>query len=55
MDLGAVLARRPAVALVDEVAHRNAAGSPHRARWQDIGALLAAHIDVISTAPCSCS
>ena len=49
MDLGAVLARRPAVALVDDFAHRNAPGSRHRARWQDVEDLLAAGIDVIST------
>jgi two-component system, OmpR family, sensor histidine kinase KdpD len=49
MDLGAVLARGPAVALVDDVAHRNAPGSRHRGRWQDVEDLLAAGIDVIST------
>ncbi len=49
MDLGAVLARGPAVALADDFAHRNAPGSRHRARWQDIEDLLAAGIDVIST------
>jgi len=49
MDLGAVLARGPAVALVDDFAHRNAPGSHHRARWQDVEDLLAAGIDVIST------
>ena len=49
MDLGAVLARSPAVALVDDFAHYNAPGSRHRARWQDVGDLLAAGIDVIST------
>ena len=49
MDLGAVLARGPAVALVDDFAHRNAPGSRHRARWQDVEDLLAAGIDVIST------
>src|ERR1700733_727126 len=48
MDLGAVLARGPAVALVDDFAHRNAPGSRHRARWQDVEDLLAAGIDVIS-------
>jgi len=47
MDLGAVLARGPAVALVDDFAPRNAPGSRHRARWQDAGDLLAAGIDVI--------
>ena len=49
MDLGAVLARGPAVALVDDYTHRNAPGSRHRARWQDVEDLLAAGIDVIST------
>ena len=49
MDLAAVLARGPAVALVDDFAHRNAPGSRHRARWQDVEDLLAARIDVIST------
>ncbi len=50
MDLAAVLARRPAVALVDELAHTNVPGSgPHERRWQDVEALLAAGIDVIST------
>jgi two-component system, OmpR family, sensor histidine kinase KdpD len=49
MDLGAVLARGPAVALVDDFAHYNAPGSRHRARWQDVEDMLAAGIDVIST------
>ncbi|PZF61725.1 histidine kinase [Curtobacterium sp. MCBD17_013] len=49
MDLEAVLARRPDVALVDELAHTNAPGSPHDKRWQDVEAILAAGIDVIST------
>ena len=49
MDLGAVLARGPAVALVDDIAHDNAPGSRHGARWQDVKDLLAAGIDVIST------
>jgi two-component system, OmpR family, sensor histidine kinase KdpD len=49
MELGAVLARGPAVALVDDFAHYNAPGSRHRARWQDVEDLLAAGIDVIST------
>jgi len=50
MDLCAVLARRPQVALVDELAHRNPPGADHATRWQDAGELLAAGIDVISTA-----
>ncbi len=49
MDLDAVLARQPAVALVDELAHTNAPGSRNAKRWQDIDELLDAGIDVIST------
>lgn len=49
MDLDAVLARRPAVALVDELAHTNVPGSRNEKRWQDVQELLDAGIDVIST------
>ena len=49
MDLDAVLARTPELALVDELAHTNAPGSVHDKRWQDVEAILAAGIDVIST------
>ena len=49
MDVDAVLARRPAVALVDELAHSNVPGSRNEKRWQDVGELLDAGIDVIST------
>ena len=49
MDLDALLARRPAVALVDELAHRNAPGSRHERRWQDVDELLDAGIDVYTT------
>ncbi len=49
MDLDAVLARRPRVALVDELAHTNVPGSRNEKRWQDIEDLLDAGIDVIST------
>ncbi|MDT9690371.1 sensor histidine kinase KdpD [Streptomyces sp. P9(2023)] len=49
MDVDAVLARRPAVALVDELAHTNVPGSRNSKRWQDVEELLAAGIDVIST------
>jgi two-component system, OmpR family, sensor histidine kinase KdpD len=49
MDLAAVLARRPQVALVDELAHTNAPGSPNEKRWQDIEELLEAGITVITT------
>jgi two-component system sensor histidine kinase KdpD len=49
MDLDAVLARRPKVALVDELAHSNAPGSRHPKRWQDIEELRDAGIDVVTT------
>ena len=49
MDLDAVLARRPEVALVDELAHTNVPGSRNEKRWQDVEELLDAGIDVIST------
>jgi two-component system sensor histidine kinase KdpD len=49
MDVDAVLARRPAVALVDELAHSNVPGSRNAKRWQDVEELLDAGIDVIST------
>jgi two-component system sensor histidine kinase KdpD len=49
MDLDAVLARHPAVALVDELAHTNVPGSKHEKRWEDVDALLEAGIDVITT------
>jgi two-component system sensor histidine kinase KdpD len=49
MDLDAVLARRPDVALVDELAHTNVPGSRHTKRWQDIEALLDAGITVVTT------
>jgi two-component system sensor histidine kinase KdpD len=48
MDLAAVLARRPQIALVDEFAHTNVPGSGNAKRWQDVEELLAAGIDVIS-------
>ena len=48
-DLDAMLARRPQVALIDELAHRNAPGSRHQRRWQDVGELLDAGIDVYTT------
>ncbi|THF56492.1 sensor histidine kinase [Ollibium composti] len=46
MDLDAVLARKPALVLVDELAHTNAPGSRHPKRYQDVEDLLAAGIDV---------
>jgi two-component system sensor histidine kinase KdpD len=47
MDLDAVLARRPEVTIVDEIAHTNAPGSRNRKRYQDVLELLAAGINVI--------
>ncbi len=49
MDLEAVLARRPEVALVDELAHTNVPGSDNTKRYQDVQELLSAGIHVIST------
>ena len=48
-DLDGVLARKPGLVLVDELAHSNVAGSRHPKRWQDVEELLAAGIDVYST------
>jgi two-component system, OmpR family, sensor histidine kinase KdpD len=48
-DLDAVLQRRPALVLVDELAHSNVAGSRHPKRWQDVEELLANGIDVWTT------
>ena len=49
MDVDAVLARHPQIALVDELAHTNVPGSRNEKRWQDVEELLEAGIDVIST------
>lgn len=50
MDLDAVLARRPRVVLIDELAHTNVPGSGrHEKRWQDVLDILGAGIDVITT------
>jgi two-component system sensor histidine kinase KdpD len=49
MNTEAVIARRPAVALVDELAHTNAPGSKHATRWQDVEEIRDAGILVIST------
>ena len=49
MDLDAVLARQPEVALVDELAHTNAPGMKHEKRWEDVEELRDAGIDVITT------
>src|SRR6202142_2840880 len=48
MDVDAVLARKPQIALVDELAHTNGPGSRNEKRWQDVTELLDAGIDVIS-------
>ncbi len=48
-NLDAALARRPALILVDELAHTNAPGARHPKRWQDIDELLASGIDVFTT------
>ncbi|EGT3572573.1 two-component system sensor histidine kinase KdbD [Citrobacter amalonaticus] len=48
-DLDTALARRPALILMDELAHSNAPGSRHPKRWQDIEELLDAGIDVFTT------
>lgn len=49
MDIDAILARKPAVVLVDELAHTNVEGSKHPKRYQDVMDLLDAKIDVLST------
>ncbi|MEV2189506.1 sensor histidine kinase KdpD [Streptomyces phaeochromogenes] len=49
MDVDAVLARHPEVALVDELPHTNIPGSRNTKRWQDVEELLAAGVDVITT------
>ncbi len=49
MDVDAILARRPQVALVDELAHTNIEGSKHAKRYQDVMELLDNNIDVLST------
>ncbi|UIN30151.1 ATP-binding protein [Microbacterium binotii] len=49
MDVDAVIARHPDVALIDELAHTNAPGSRNEKRWQDVEEVLAAGIDVITT------
>jgi len=49
MDVDAIIARGPEVALVDELAHTNVPGSRHEKRWEDVEALLDAGITVIST------
>ncbi|GAA3971328.1 sensor histidine kinase KdpD [Actinomadura viridis] len=49
LDTDAVIARRPRVVLIDELAHTNVPGSRNAKRWQDVEEILAAGIDVIST------
>jgi two-component system sensor histidine kinase KdpD len=49
LDVDAVLARHPEIALVDELAHTNAPGGRHAKRWEDVEDLLAAGIDVVTT------
>lgn len=48
-DIDAALERKPALILIDELAHSNASGSRHPKRWQDVGELLEAGIDVYTT------
>lgn len=48
LDIDAILARHPALVVVDELPHSNAAGSRHPKRWQDVEELLASGIDVYS-------
>jgi two-component system sensor histidine kinase KdpD len=49
MDVDAILARRPSVVVVDELAHTNIEGSKHGKRYEDVMELLEAKIDVLST------
>ena len=49
LDIDAALARKPAIIIVDELAHTNAEGSRHKKRWQDIYELLGAGITVYTT------
>jgi two-component system sensor histidine kinase KdpD len=49
MDVDAILARKPAVVLIDELAHTNIEGSKHAKRYEDVMELLDAKIDVLST------
>jgi two-component system, OmpR family, sensor histidine kinase KdpD len=49
MDVDAILARKPVVALVDELAHTNIEGSKHAKRYEDVMELLGAGINVLST------
>jgi two-component system, OmpR family, sensor histidine kinase KdpD len=49
MDVDAIIARRPQVVLIDELAHTNIPGSKHRKRYEDVQEILAAGIDVVAT------
>jgi two-component system, OmpR family, sensor histidine kinase KdpD len=49
MDLDGILARRPQIVLIDELAHSNIEGSKHRKRYEDVLDVLAANIDVLAT------
>jgi two-component system, OmpR family, sensor histidine kinase KdpD len=49
MDVDAILARRPALCLVDELAHTNVPGSAREKRWEDVQLLLRAGLDVYTT------
>jgi two-component system, OmpR family, sensor histidine kinase KdpD len=49
MDVDAILARKPAVVVIDELAHTNIEGSKHAKRYEDVMELLEAKIDVLST------
>jgi two-component system sensor histidine kinase KdpD len=49
LDTDAVIARRPAVAIIDELAHTNVPGVRNAKRWQDVEEILAAGIDVVTT------
>ena len=49
MDTGAILARKPQIAVVDEFPHTNVPGSPRLKRWEDVRVMLDAGIDVLTT------
>jgi two-component system, OmpR family, sensor histidine kinase KdpD len=49
MDVDGIIARKPEVVLVDELAHTNIPGAKHRKRYEDVQEILAAKIDVVST------
>jgi two-component system sensor histidine kinase KdpD len=49
MDVDGILARKPQIVLIDELAHTNIEGSKHRKRYEDVLDVLAANIDVLAT------